>query len=127
MALFRKLLGVPKAASVGKRKGRAFVAPPGQQAYTTGGTYSFVAPAGVTSVSVVAVGIGAGGSGGRDATMNGGGGGALAYTNNITVIPGNSYSVNIPCHSSGTPGRACSSFVCNPIARTGGAGAGLDA
>ena len=63
MALFRKLLGVPKAASVGKRKGRAFVAPPGQQAYTTGGTYSFVAPAGVTSVSVVAVGIGAGGSG----------------------------------------------------------------
>jgi hypothetical protein len=55
----------------------------GQQAYTTAGTYSWVAPAGITSVSVVAVGGGAGG----------GGGGALAYKNNISVTPGSSYSV----------------------------------
>ena len=34
--------------------------PPGQQAYTTAGTYSWVCPAGVTSVSVVAVGGGGG-------------------------------------------------------------------
>ena len=42
----------------------------GQQAYTTAGTYSWVAPSGVTSVSVVAVGSGAGGGrrvGGRRA------------------------------------------------------------
>ena len=63
----------------------------GQQAYTTPGTYSWTAPAGVTSVSVVCVG---GGSGGDGHDSDGaGGGGALAYANAITVIPGNSYSV----------------------------------
>lgn len=55
----------------------------GQQAYTTAGTYSWVAPSGITSVSVVTVGGGGGG----------GGGGALAYKNNISVTPGASYSV----------------------------------
>ena len=34
---------------------------PGQQAYTTPGTYTWVAPATVTAVSVVAVGGGGGG------------------------------------------------------------------
>lgn len=38
---------------------RVLAAKPSQQAYTTAGTYSWVAPAGVTSVSVVAVGGGA--------------------------------------------------------------------
>lgn len=37
--------------------------PPGQQAYTSPGTYTWVAPALVTSVSVVAVGGGGGGGG----------------------------------------------------------------
>ena len=37
---------------------QAAAAAPGQQAYTTAGTYSWVAPAGVTSVSVVCVGGG---------------------------------------------------------------------
>ena len=37
---------------------RSFGAPPGQQAYTTPGTYSWVAPTGVTKVSVVAIGGG---------------------------------------------------------------------
>jgi len=57
MPLFRKLLSVPKAASVGKKKiSSVFVAPPGQQAFTTAGSFTWVAPVGVTSVSVVAVG-----------------------------------------------------------------------
>lgn len=60
----------------------------GQQAYTTAGTYSWVAPTGVTSVSVVAV---AGGGGGGYTT--GGGGGELRYKNNVAVTPGNSYTV----------------------------------
>jgi hypothetical protein len=59
----------------------------GQQAYTTAGTYSWVAPSGVTSVSVVTVG--GGGQGGA----RGGGGAELRYKNNISVTPGNSYSV----------------------------------
>jgi hypothetical protein len=69
----------------------------GQQAFTTAGTFTWVAPAGVTRVSVVAVG-GGGGSGRRCATYpatggGGGGGGALAYVNNATVVPGTSYTV----------------------------------
>ena len=61
----------------------------GQVAYTAG-TYSFVVPIGITSVSVVCVG--AGGSGGYAANVGGGGGG-LRYKNNITVTPGQSITV----------------------------------
>ena len=53
----------------------------GQAEYTTAGSYTWTAPTGVTSVCVVCVG---GGSGS---------GGALAYRNNITVVPGTGYSV----------------------------------
>jgi len=59
------------------------VIPAGQQAFTTAGTYSWVCPYAVTSVSVVAVG-GGGASGG---------GGGLGYKNNIAVVPGQSYAV----------------------------------
>lgn len=62
---------------------RSFGPPPGQQAYTTDGTYSWTAPAGVTSVSVVVVGT--------NYPTNSAS--ALAYKNNITVVPGNSYTV----------------------------------
>jgi len=69
-------------------------APAGQQAYTTAGTYSWTAPPGVTSVSVVCIGGGGAAFAGVGANeFQWGGGGALAYTNNITVVPGNSYTV----------------------------------
>ena len=63
----------------------------GQVAYTTTGTYSWTAPSGVTSVSVVAVGGGGGGS----TVWSGGGGGAggLGWKNNISVTPGQTYTV----------------------------------
>lgn len=57
----------------------------GQQAFTTEGTFSWVAPAGVTSASIVVVGSG----------KTGGVGGGLAYKNNYSVTPGSSYSVFI--------------------------------
>ena len=66
---------------------RSFGAPPGQQVYTTSGTFSWVAPAGVTSVSVLTVGSL------RNTGGSGNGAGALSYKNNYTVIPGNSYTV----------------------------------
>ena len=76
---------------------RSFGAPPGQQAFTTVGTFSWVAPAGVTSVSVVAVGGGGAGVGLGIfpccyAVISGGGGG-LGYKNNYSVTSGNSYTV----------------------------------
>jgi hypothetical protein len=69
----------------------------GSQSFTTAGTFTWVAPAGVTKVSVVTVG--GGGRGGLScgtfpaSGLGGGGGGALAYINNTTVVPGNSYTV----------------------------------
>jgi hypothetical protein len=74
-----------------------FVGGPGQQEYTTPGTYSWTVPDGITSVSVVCVG--GGGSGGTHGT--GGGGGGLGWKNNITVIPGQSYTVVV---GAGGPG-----------------------
>lgn len=70
----------------------------GSQSYTVVGTYSWVAPAGVTSVCVVCIG----------ATLDwannayyGRGGGGLGWKNNITVVPGNSYTVVVGDSGSG--------------------------
>ena len=63
------------------------VAPPGQQEYTSAGTYSWVCPEGVASVSVVCIG----GGGGVNVVSAAGAG--LGYKNNIPVIPGDSYTV----------------------------------
>lgn len=84
----------------------------GQQAYTAAGTYSWVAPAGVTSVSVVAVG------GGGNARSTGGGGGALGYKNSHSVTPGNSYTVVVGAAGSD------SYFVNTSTVKGGGGGAG---
>ncbi len=74
--------------------------------YTTPGTYSWVAPAGVTSVAAVAVGGGGAGNIGSSyfyycccipvfvrCSGAGGAGGALAYRNAVSVTPGTSYTV----------------------------------
>ncbi len=81
------------------------VTPPvvGQQAFTTAGTYTWVAPASVTKVSVLTVGSGAQSAGNRACLgMSGGGGGGLAYGNNLSVTPGCSYAIRVPglCDSS---------------------------
>ena len=76
---------------------RSFGTPPGQQAYTTSGTFTWVAPTGVTSVSAVVVGAGQSGSlksyNGCCYQAKSGMGGSLAYLNNYTVTPGSSYTV----------------------------------
>ena len=73
---------------------RSFGPPPGQSAYTTVGTFSWVAPDNVTSVCVVCVG--------SSRAAGTGNAGALAYKNNITVVPGNSYTVVISALNSTT-------------------------
>jgi len=99
----------------------------GQQAYTTAGLYSWVAPAGVNSVSVVVVG-----GGGQGGIYNyccscavwrgggGGGGGGLAYRNNYSVTPGNSYSVRVNTYSVGGFGYFVN--LCTVGAGIGGCG-----
>lgn len=61
--------------------------PPQQIEYTTAGTYTFVAPAGLSPSTVSVVCIGGGGSG------NSNQGGSLSYKNNIPVTSGSSYTV----------------------------------
>jgi len=104
---------------------------PSQEAFLTAGTFTWVAPAGVTKVSVLTVGTGAQSAGNRACLgMSGGGGGGLAYGNNLTVVPGCSYAIRVPglCACSNkfasfasTIVRATSGgLVCSSSGRAGG-------
>ena len=81
----------------------------GEEVFTTPGITSWTAPAGVTTVHVVAVGAGGrGGSAPGSITYGyagGGGGGGLAYRNNIQVTPGQSYTVVVGSGSGGSGGK----------------------
>lgn len=82
-----------------------------QQAYTTAGTYSWVVPAGVTSISAIVVGGGGAGGGVGSGSYsfsagNGAGGGALSYTNNISVTPGETLTVTVGAGGVGSVGLA---------------------
>lgn len=69
----------------------------GQQAYITTGTSTFIVPAEVTQICVVCVGVGGAGIAVTNSVGGGvsGGGGALSYSNNIAVTPGESLTVSI--------------------------------
>lgn len=97
--------------------------------YSTPGTYTWVAPEGVTNVSVVCVG--GGGGGGLSTTAGaGGGGGGLGWKNNIAVIPGESYTVVVGTSgsysfpASATPNDGGDSYFIdlNTVAGKGGKG-----
>lgn len=110
--------------------------PVGQDAYTSPGTYSWVAPAGVTSVSIVAVGGGGAGSpggnfGGPRFCGSGGSGAGLGYKNNYTVVPGTSYTVVVGAGGAGKTSGATSgndganSYFVNTSTCAGLKGSGL--
>ena len=84
------------AVDAGNNKSLETIVSQGQAEFTTHGSYTWTVPAGVTSVCVVC--IGAGGAGGA----YGGGGGSLAYKNNISVTPGQSYSVEVGASNTDT-------------------------
>ncbi len=99
---------------------RSFGPPPGQQTYNTPGTYTWVCPAGVTSVSILCVG---GGGGGFTSGGGAGGGGGLAYRNNFTVTPGASYDVVVTGYSqSGDTTFNAVSSTCGASRGSNGAG-----
>lgn len=78
---------------------------PGQQAWTSPGTFSFTVPANCYSIAGVAIGGGGGGAGAGDYdTLSGGagGGGALSYDNAIAVTPGEVLTVAVG--AGGSPG-----------------------
>jgi hypothetical protein len=108
------------------------VVSPNSSVYATAGSYSWVVPAGVTSVSVVAVGGGGGGFGGSwFFSAGGGGGGGLGYKNNYPVTPGTPVTVVVGdgglggrgyYGSCGTAGS--NSYFCSTSVVKGGYGAG---
>ena len=70
--------------------------------FTTAGSFSWVCPAGVTSVTVECVGGGGGGDGGELGTRGGGGGRGGDYASSVvTVTPGTSYAIVVGDGGSG--------------------------
>jgi hypothetical protein len=105
------------------------VPPFGEAIYSVPGTYSWTAPAGVTSVRVVCVGAG-GGSAASTSGASGAGGGGLGWKNNILVTPGNSYTVVVGAGgtraTSGTaPAGGESYFINNTTVAGKGGGGGI--
>ncbi|HUW76639.1 MAG TPA: DUF6701 domain-containing protein [Gallionella sp.] len=98
------------------------------ESYTIPNTYSWKAPAGVTSVTVEAWGGGGAGGGatGRPAEGGGGAGGQYAIKV-ITVTPGNSYTVVVGAGGAGSTGNGTdggdSSFSTSVVAKGGAGGA----
>lgn len=67
----------------------------GEAAFTSPGTHSWTCPAGVNFVHTVCVGGGGGGGGQGFGGGSGGGGGGLAWRNDVPVVPGQSYTVQV--------------------------------
>jgi len=110
---------------------RSFGPPPGQQAFITSGTFTWVAPTGITKASVVVVGGGGAGAQRYNAGECGylgqsGAGGSLSYKNNITVTPGGSYTVVVGAGGVTSQQAGGQSYFCNTClvrARGGNTGA----
>lgn len=93
------------------------------QIYDTQGTYYWRAPAGVTSVNVACIGGGGAGGGSKD----GGAGGGLGWKNNIAVVPGQDYLVQVGgagLSSLITRNGGDSYFIDNVTVLGGGGGSG---
>lgn len=75
--------------------------------YTGAGTYSWTAPAGVTSVDVEVWGAGGAGGGNPTNQDGGGGGGGGGYSKvvNLAVVPGNTYTVTVGAGGTGGTGN----------------------
>jgi hypothetical protein len=83
----------------------------GDADFITPGTYTWIAPAGVTSVSAVAVG---GGGAGHNTWANAAGAGAgLGWKNNIAVSSGSSYTVQVGAGGVKNGGAGGNSFFIN--------------
>lgn len=93
--------------------------------YTTTGATTFTVPSGVTSICVLCVG--GGGSGGWYSTPDdapGGGGGALAYANNISVLPGQTFNIYVGAGGVASGGDGEDSWFDNNTVLIAGGGSG---
>ena len=73
----------------------SFYIQPAGPVFAAGGLFSWIAPVGVTSVTIDAFGAGGGGGGGNTGQYGGGGGAGGHATKVVAVVPGTSYPVNV--------------------------------
>ena len=83
--------------------------------------FSWTCPDNIFSVSAVAVGAGGGGSSAYN--NRGAGGGALAWSNGISVVPGQTYSITVGTGPVNTPG-VTSTVTFGSVTLTAGGGGG---
>jgi hypothetical protein len=99
----------------------------GEALYSTVGTYSWLAPTGISSVTAVCVGGGGGGNYGPNTNPGsraGGGGGALAWRNGIGVTAGSIYTIVVGAGGTQESAGAASYFISSGTVQAGGGGAG---
>ena len=84
------------------------------QTFTTVGSTTWTAPAGVTSVEYLVVGGGGGSGGGFDTGGGGGGGGGMVLTGSYSVTAGNTYTIIVG------DGGAGGISIRNPVSETNG-------
>ena len=84
--------------------------------YTTVGSYTFTVPADTYMINVLC--IGGGGGGGGIYNSGGGGGGGLVWANNISVIPGQTFTVVVGGGGGDSGNGGNSSFTGNNITLT---------
>lgn len=102
----------------------------GQSEYTSAGTFTWTAPAGVYEVSAVVVGGGGGGARSNLAS-SGAGGGGLGWKNKIPVTPGRGYTVVVGgggAVGTNLGGDGGTSYFISPniVRATGGLGASVN-
>ena len=69
--------------------------PEGDSLFMMPGTWDWICPPGIDTISVVCIGAGGGQGAASPQDADGGGGGGLAYKNNISVTAGTIYSVTV--------------------------------
>jgi hypothetical protein len=110
-----QLNGFSQGGISGVKFGSAFTpAAPGDVIFTSVGLQTWIAPAGVTSISVVAVG-----ASGPSISNGSGHGAGLGWKNNIIVVPGQSYQVQVGAPTSYLNGV---SFFISSATVSGGSG-----
>ena len=75
--------------------GKAADFPEGDSLFMMPGTWDWICPPGVDTISVVCIGAGGGQGAASPQDADGGGGGGLAYKNNISVTAGSTYTVTV--------------------------------
>jgi len=93
----------------------------GEAVFTTAGSYTWIVPAGVTSVSVVTVG---GGGSSNGSARTGGGGGGLSYENSISVASGDNIPIVVGAGGTNNGNGGTSSF--SGVVSSGGGASGGD-